>query len=64
MFIIIRFDPTYGPVTQGVGNYNDNVFRTIKQARMAKRMAIEEIQEVGISRIEAGAIKIKKLESV
>lgn len=64
MFVVVRFDPTYGPVIQGVGNYNDNIFKTIKEARMAKRWTIEELQEVGISPNEAGAIKIQKLESV
>lgn len=64
MFVIVRFDPTYGPVVQSVGNYNDNIFKTTKEARLAKRWAIEELQELGISLSEAGTIKIQKLEFV
>lgn len=59
MFVVIRENPYGEAFVQSVGNYNDTVFETIKEAKTALKWTKEELMEAEVR--HAGKLSICKL---
>jgi len=61
LYVIVSNIQSNVEVINGVGNFNDTVFRTIHEAKIALRWAKEELKETGIQKAKLHICKISKL---
>lgn len=60
LYVLVRNIQSNLEVINGVGNFNDTVFRTIYEARIALRWAKEELKEVDVRLGKVHIYKINK----